>query len=72
MEWLKEIRERAGRTQQEVAEDAEIDRSTYANIETGKRTPGVETAKKIAEALGFDWTRFYEKDEKGEALSGNK
>jgi len=29
-------------------------------IETGERRLSVEIAKKIAEILGFDWTKFFE------------
>lgn len=56
--WLIELR--GERTQQEVADVAEIDRSFYTQIETGLRNPSVGTAKKIAKALGFSWTLFFE------------
>nr|DAO88590.1 MAG TPA: helix-turn-helix domain protein [Caudoviricetes sp.] len=44
---------------------AGISQSYYASIETGNRGKplNADVAKKIAEALHFDWTRFYE-DEK--------
>ena len=51
---------RAGRSQSKVAKEIGIAQSTYASIETGYRTPSVETAKKIADVLGFPWTRFFE------------
>lgn len=56
--WLTEIR--GGRSQYTVADEIGIAQSTYASIESGSRNPSVEMAKKIAAALGFDWTRFYE------------
>lgn len=59
MEWLKEIRINAKATQESVAALAGIERASYSNIESGERRPSVETAKKIAEALSFDWTRFF-------------
>ena len=59
-EWLKKIREEKEKTQEEIAVVANLSRSHYTNIENGERRPSVETAKKIAEELGFDWTRFYE------------
>lgn len=37
--------------------------SIYFYIENRNRNPSVETAKKIAAVLGFDWTRFYEDEE---------
>lgn len=64
MKWLKEVREKRGVSQREVAYQVEIAQPTYANIENGKRTPSVGTAKRIGEALGFEWTHFFEKEEK--------
>lgn len=58
MEWLKEIR--GDKSQQAVADEIGIAQSTYASIEVGSRKPSVPMAKRIAAALGFDWTRFYE------------
>ena len=57
-DWL--IALRAGRSQSKVAKESGIAQSTYASIETGYRTPSVETAKKIADVLGFPWTQFFE------------
>lgn len=57
-DWLVTLR--AGRSQSKVAKEIGIAQSTYASIETGYRTPSVETAKKIADVLGFPWTRFFE------------
>ena len=60
--WLKDIRTAAGYSTYKTAELAGISQSYYASIEAGARgNPlNVDVAKKIAEALGFDWTRFYE------------
>lgn len=65
--WLADIRTSAKKSQQEVADEAGISQSYYAGIETGIRGKplAVPVAKKIAAALGFNWTRFYEED--GEA-----
>lgn len=62
--WLKEIREKKGLSQYEVAEKAKLSQSYYAGIEIGVRGSKlpVETAKKIAEVLDFDWIKFYEDD----------
>ena len=59
--WLRIYRENKNKTQQEVAEKGDISQSAYAMIEIGERNPSVGTAKKIAEVLEFDWTKFYEK-----------
>ncbi|MEW6065604.1 MAG: helix-turn-helix transcriptional regulator [Bacillota bacterium] len=55
--WLAQIR--GERTHQEVADLVGIGRAFYTQIENGARTPSVFTAKKIAKALGFDWTFFF-------------
>jgi len=51
-------------TQEDVATLCGISRQFYCFIENGDRTPSVETAKSIAAVLGFDWTRFYQDDER--------
>lgn len=60
MSWLKNIRETKKLTQAEVAEKAGVARAYYTNIENGVRRPSVDVAKRIGQALGSDWTRFYE------------
>lgn len=60
MDWLKELRMALNLTQEQVAKKANMARATYSNIEIGKRTPSVPMAKKIAGAMGFEWTRFFE------------
>lgn len=57
-DWLVKIR--GSKSQYKVAEEIGIAQSTYASIEIGSRNPSVEMAKRIAEKMGFDWTRFYE------------
>lgn len=59
-EWLKEIRETAGLTQEQVAEKAGMARATYGHIESGERGATVANAKKISYVLGFHWTIFFE------------
>lgn len=61
-QWLKEIREEKGLTQQEVADRAQMERSYYTMIERGKRKPSVQIAKSIAKVMGFDWTIFFESE----------
>ncbi len=58
--WLIAIRENSGISQKCVSEQIGVSQPSYSNIENGKRTPSVRVAKKIAAALGFDWTQFYE------------
>lgn len=61
LKWLIELR--GDRSQQKVAEEIGIAQSTYSSIEVGTRRPSVDMAKKIAGALGFAWTRFFEDQE---------
>lgn len=56
--WL--IKLRGNKPQSEIASKSGISQNFYSWIETGERTPSVETAKKIAAVLDFDWTLFYE------------
>ena len=60
---LKKKRQTEKKTMKEIASAAGISESYYCLIENGERIPPVKTAKKIAEVLGIDWTRFYEVDE---------
>lgn len=58
--WL--IRLRGSETQESVSKRAQIHRAHYSHIEKGSRNPSVDTAKKIAAALGFNWIIFFEND----------
>lgn len=49
-------------TQQQLAEKIGVDRTLVSKIECGAASPSVGVAKRIASALGFDWTLFYEDD----------
>lgn len=62
--WLKALRDSRGMTQAQVADRSGICESAYCLIETGKRGCSVDSAKRIASTLGFDWTRFFEEEEK--------
>lgn len=61
-EWLRELRIKANKTVDNVADAVGITRQYYYYIESGERGIPVATAKKIAEALDFDWTKFYEEE----------
>ena len=58
--WLRNKRLEKQLTQAQLAEIVGADATMISKIEVGERRPSVELAKKIAAALGFDWTRFYE------------
>lgn len=61
--WLKALRKQHDLSQAKVAEISGITQQMYNLIENGERRPSVETAKKIAQVLGFDWTRFFEDEQ---------
>ena len=61
---LKTRRLKKHLTQKQVSEAVNITESGYCLIENGQRNPSVETAKAIAKVLGFNWTRFFEEEEK--------
>jgi len=59
-----EIRVGKGFTQKDIAEKVGISQQHYQHIESGKiRSPNkINIEKKIAETLGFDWTRFFDEE----------
>lgn len=59
---LKQIREQMGLATAEAANLSGISQSYYSLIENGTRgNPlNVDIAKKIASALNFEWTQFYD------------
>lgn len=58
--WLREIRRAKRLSEKEVAEAVKISQPSYHRIETGQQNPTVDTAKRIADFLGFYWGRFWE------------
>ena len=58
-EWLKALRAEKFKSQTAAAKEIGITSQMYNFIENGERRPSVETAKKIAAVLGFDWRLFY-------------
>ena len=60
---LKSLREKHDWTQEYVAHEAGISRSTYTNIEVGRTQPSVGLAKKLARMFGIKWTYFFEDGE---------
>ncbi|MEH7415018.1 helix-turn-helix transcriptional regulator [Neobacillus drentensis] len=61
--WLSHIRKNKGMTQEQVASSSFIDRSYYSQIESGKRSPGLNVAKNIAKVLNFDPLQFFKDDQ---------
>lgn len=61
---LKEERLRFGYSQQRLANEAGITVRYYQYLEKGEYKPSVDVAKKIAEILDFDWTQFFQEENK--------
>ena len=57
-QWL--IDARGARSQESVAKECGISQNHLSAIENGTRRPSPDTAKKLANVLGFPWTKFYE------------
>ena len=66
MNWITDRRKKLGLTQQDVADKSDIDRAYLSLIETGKRSPSVVVAKRLALTLQVDWTIFF--DQQGNEL----
>ncbi len=64
-EWLREQREAAGLTQQQLAEVAVMTRTHIAHIEAGRRVPSKEDARRLDNALntGNVLSRFLPQEE---------
>ncbi len=58
--WFKEVREKAGMTQEKIAQEVGVTRQFIGMIENDCANPCPDKAKAIAELLGFEWTLFYE------------
>lgn len=59
-DWLVEHRKQHNLTQSELASKLGVSQQVVWQWESGNRTPKPATAKKIAEILLFDWTKFFE------------
>ncbi len=64
MNRLKEMRERAGLTQKQVAEKIGTQWQVYQRYEYGKTDPSVSTALRIAKALSTTVEVLYEEDKR--------
>lgn len=57
---MRDARKERNMTQRELGKAADVSFVSVCRYETGKITPSVRVAKKIAAVLGVEWTRFYE------------
>lgn len=65
MIYLKNIRAAHGKSQKEIAEITGMSQQYISFLETGERGKKlpVQTAKKLAAALGIDWQEFYKEEQ---------
>lgn len=57
---LRELRIKAGYSQEEFAFKAYLDRTYISDIERGERNVSIEVVEKIAEALELEITNLFE------------
>lgn len=57
---LKELRIKKGLTQEQLANECGVQRTTITMIELGENKPSVELAKKLGEVFKIDWKGFFE------------
>ena len=57
---LKELRTAKGITQEQLASECGVQRTTITMIELGENKPSVELAKKLGVIFEVDWKGFFE------------
>ena len=57
---LKELRTAKCLTQEQLAKECEVQRTTITMIEIGENKPSVELAKKLGVIFEVDWKGFFE------------
>ena len=57
---VKELRTAKGITQEQLAKECEVQRTTITMIEIGENKPSVELAKKLGVIFEVDWKGFFE------------
>ncbi len=63
---VRAIREEQGRSQEELALDAGMDRAYLGGVERGERNPSLTNVFKIADALGVRPSEIHARAESGE------
>ena len=60
MKNVKELRTAKGMTQEQLAKECEVQRTTITMIEIGENKPSIELAKKLGVIFEVDWKGFFE------------
>lgn len=66
---IKKFRKKIGMTQEELGAILGVSGSMIAQYETDKRNPKYETLKRIAAALGVEWTELVPESKQGAAIA---
>lgn len=66
---LRQLRKEKGLKQTELCNILGITQGTYSLYEINKRSPKIETVKKIAKALDVDWNVLCEEDDSEQTLA---
>lgn len=61
---LKKLRTERGLTQEQLANESGVQRTTITMIELGENKPSIELAKKLGEIFNIPWYDFFEDAEK--------
>lgn len=57
---LKKLRTERGLTQEQLANESGVQRTTITMIELGENKPSIELAKKLGEIFNIPWYDFFE------------
>ena len=57
---IKELRSAKGLTQEQLANESGVQRTTITMIELGENKPSVELAKRLGTIFDVDWKGFFE------------
>ena len=61
---LKKLRTEKGLTQEQLANESGVQRTTITMIELGENKPSIELAKKLGEIFNIPWYDFFEDADK--------
>jgi transcriptional regulator with XRE-family HTH domain len=65
IEALKRAIDADPRTEYRIAADASVNRSILTRLQTGERSPSIETIERLADALGYDVRLVKRRKQKG-------
>lgn len=69
--WFKEAMEKQSISRVEIAKEADVTPEYIYMITTGERNPSVQLAKKLADILGIEWPKFFDKNTNDMLIQAN-